>query len=145
MYIFIKWWGHYVKTPLFTCNKVEKIFFCFMWSWFKSLWRNGTADLLYLSVWALLTMNLSGFLVLIVWIPACFGKKLEKFSFLTDFFANFKAFFSLLSWRLSNLRNFSDLEYPSYLFPIISLTAAFWILSMSLESDFVKLLCQTDL
>ena len=85
MYIFIKWWGHYEETSLFTCNRVEKIFFCFMKSWLRSLWRYGTADLLYLSVFALFTTNLSGYLVLIVWPPSCLGKKLKKFSCLANY------------------------------------------------------------
>ena len=101
MYIFNKWWGHYGKTSLFTCNRVLRIFFCFRLSSFKSLWRYGTADLLYLSVWALFTKYLSEYLFLMVWPSGCLGKKLEKFSFLIDILANFSSFFSLLSWRLS--------------------------------------------
>ena len=60
-----------------------------------------SADLLYLSVFALFTKYLSWFLFVIRCLGLFRGNILEKFSIFSDFFAKFRAILSLLSIKLS--------------------------------------------
>ena len=129
--------------PLFTCNKRLRSFFCLSKSSFSSLCRKGTEDLLILSVFPFFTTYFFGFLVFIECRFSFKGNRGEKISCLIDFFANFRAILILLSLKLSIFMKSRASSYPWYLVPIITLMAAFCTLSISLQFDCVRLLCQT--
>ena len=66
----------------------------------------------------------SGFLIVIRWLESFKGNILEKCSSFSDVLANFRAILILLSFKLSNFRNFRACSYPwHYWDPILATTS----------------------